>query len=120
MSEKILQTVCIRCPVGCHLTVKKVGDEVVVEGNSCPRGSQYGRQEFINPMRTITAVYRLKNGGTLTVRTDRAVEKIKYFTVLDAIHSAPEPAELVVGGVLIANVCNTRANVIITSVNRPE
>ena len=120
MSDRILQTVCIRCPVGCHLTVKKVDGEVVVVGNSCPRGSEYGRQEFINPMRTITAVFRLKNGGTLTVRTDKAVEKVKYFIVLDAIHSAPEPAEMAVGGVLVANVCGTGANVIITSVNRPQ
>lgn len=117
MSEKILHTVCIRCPVGCHLAVKKVNGEVVVEGNACPRGAVYGRQEFVNPMRTVTAVYRLKSGGTLAVRTDKEVDKILYFEVLDAIHSAPEPIETAPGSILIRAVCGTDADVIITSDN---
>lgn len=115
--NKVLQTVCIRCPIGCHLTVKKVGNEVVVEGNSCPRGAEYGKQEYTNPQRTITAVYRLKNGGTLATRTSKAVDKIKYFEVLKAIHSAPEPTEPALGGVLIKNVAKTGADVIITAIN---
>ena len=117
MSDRVLQTVCIRCPIGCHLTVKRVKGEVVVEGNSCPRGAEYGKQEFINPMRTITAVYRLANGGTLAVRTDKAVEKIKYFEVLNAIHSAPQPLNPQVGDVLTSAF---GVNVIITAVNLPN
>ncbi len=120
MSERILETVCIRCPVGCHLTVKRVNGEVVVTGNSCPRGAEYGKQEFTNPMRTITAVYRLKSGGTLAVRTNKAVEKIKYFEVLKAIHSAPEPQNKHVGEPLLKNVCNTSADVIITADNSQQ
>ena len=118
MSGRVLETVCICCPIGCHLTVKRVNGEVLVEGNSCPRGAVYGKQEFINPMRTITAVYRLHKGGTLAVRTSRTVDKIKYFEVLNAIHSAPEPQNPQVGGVLIENVCGTGAEVVITAVNR--
>lgn len=117
MSERVLETVCIRCPVGCHLTVKRVDGEVVVTGNSCPRGAEYGKQEFTNPMRTITAVYRLPQGGTLAVRTTRAVDKIKYFEVLRAIHSAPEPADTRAGALLLANVCDTGADVVITEDN---
>ncbi len=118
MSDRVLETVCIRCPIGCHLTVKRVKGEVVVEGNSCPRGAEYGKQEFINPMRTITAVYRLSGGGTLAVRTSKAVDKIKYFEVLRAIHTASEPQNPQFGGVLVENVCNTGADVVITAVNK--
>lgn len=115
MSERVLETVCIRCPVGCHLTVKRVNGEVVVTGNSCPRGAEYGKQEFTNPMRTITAVYRLSKGGTLAVRTTKPVEKIKYFEVLKAIHSAPEPKSKKAGDILLKNVCGSGCDVIITA-----
>lgn len=117
MSEKVLETVCIRCPVGCHLVVKEVNGEVVVSGNSCPRGAEYGKQEFTNPMRTITTIYKLKKGGTLAVRTNRAVEKSRYFEILNAIHSAPEPTSKSPGSILLMNVCNTGADVLITENN---
>ena len=117
--NKELETVCIRCPVGCHLRVNKVKNEIVVEGNNCPRGKEYGIQEYTNPRRTITTVYRLDRGGTLTVKTSKPVDKVKYFEVLRAIHSAPEPYAPVYGDVLIKNVYNTGADVIITSVNKP-
>ncbi len=114
---RTLETVCIRCPIGCHLTVKEVGGEVVVSGNNCPRGAEYGRQEFTCPMRTVTTVFNRKNGGTLAVRTSTDVEKDKYFEVLSAIKSAPEPATPHFGDILIKNVCGTGADVVITEVN---
>lgn len=120
MNNEVLETVCIRCPVGCHLTVKRENGEIVVTGNNCPRGAEYGKQEFTDPMRTITTVYKLRDGGTLTVRTSRAVQKVKYFEVLKCIHSAPEPTAPRFGDILIKNVYNTGADVIITSVNLPD
>ncbi len=120
MSNNELQTICIRCPIGCHLTVKRENGEIVVSGNNCPRGAEYGKQEFTNPMRTITAVYKLKNGGTICVRTNKAVEKVKYFEILREIHSAPEPKNPKYGDIFISNVYNTGADVIITEVNKDE
>ncbi len=112
-----LETICIRCPIGCHLEVEQKGPEVIVSGNSCPRGAEYGKQEFTAPMRTITAVYCMPEGGTITVKTSKPVEKVKYFVVLDAIHSAPCPKNPQFGGVLVENVAGTGADIVITSVN---
>ncbi|MBQ7977250.1 MAG: DUF1667 domain-containing protein [Clostridia bacterium] len=114
---KILETTCIRCPVGCHLRVEKNGENISVEGNRCPRGAEYGKQEMTAPMRTITTILKRKNGGTLAVRTSRAIPKEKYFAVLDAIHSCVEPKNPKFGDILIENVCDTEANIIITEVN---
>ena len=37
---------CIGCPVGCSITVKMEGEEIVsVEGNSCRIGDRYARSE---------------------------------------------------------------------------
>ncbi len=112
-----LKTVCIRCPIGCHLTITDASGEIVVTGNRCPRGAEYGRQEFIAPMRTITTVYPRSSGGTLAVRTSIAVPKAQYFDVLRAIKSAPEPKNPHFHDVLIKNVCGTGADVIITEIN---
>jgi CxxC motif-containing protein len=39
-----------------------MGTEVLVSGNACPKGDAYGRQEAVNPMRSLTT----------TVATDSA------------------------------------------------
>lgn len=117
---KNLDTVCIRCPIGCHLHIEDNNGNILVTGNRCPRGAEYGKQEFVCPMRTITTIYPLKNGGTLAVRTNKAVKKEIYFDVLNAIKSAPEPRKPKFGDVLIKNVMNSGVDVVITECNFPE
>ena len=118
MENKKMETVCIRCPIGCNLLVEedKVGD-IIVSGNRCPRGAQYGKQEFTCPKRTITTIYKRKNGKTMSVRTSVAVDKKLYFLTLKAIKLAKEPENPKPGDVLIKNVLNTGSDIIITSVN---
>ena len=48
--------ICIVCPKGCRL---KVDDEGNVTGNTCIRGEKYGKQEAIDPKRTITSPFSL-------------------------------------------------------------
>ena len=37
---------CIRCPIGCHITVELDNGEVKsISGNSCPRGEEYAASE---------------------------------------------------------------------------
>ena len=113
----MMELTCIRCPIGCSLTVTKNADgTVTVTGNNCPRGAEYGRQEMLEPKRTITSVKKIKN-GTISLKTNKAVPKEKYFDVLKAIKNVPEKRSYSVGGVLIKNVCGTNADVVITNIN---
>ena len=63
--------ICFMCPKGCHL---KVDEEhgYTVTGNCCPRGAEYGHNEFKNPTRVITSTVRLrsKSACRLPVKTD--------------------------------------------------
>ncbi len=112
-----MELTCIRCPIGCSLTVTKNADgTVTVTGNNCPRGAEYGKQEMLEPKRTITSVKKIKN-GTLSVKTNKAVPKEKYFDVLKAIKDVPEKRSYTVGAVLIKKVCGTNADVVITNIN---
>lgn len=58
MSQELI---CITCPIGCHLKVEgPVAGEVQVEGNRCPRGAAYAREELLSPKRVVTATCALK------------------------------------------------------------
>ena len=63
---EIRELTCIRCPMGCQLTVTIDGENVSVSGNTCPRGEDYGKNEVINPIRTVTSSIRVE-GGRLKV-----------------------------------------------------
>ena len=111
-----MDMICIRCPNSCVLKVEKKKGKILVTGNLCPRGEEYGVQETTDPRRTITSVKQIK-GGTISVRTTIAVQKKLYFDVLNAIKNAPAKKTYNVGDVLIKNVCGTSADIIVTGVN---
>ena len=50
--------ICIVCPKGCHLQVDDSGN---VSGNTCIRGDKYGKQEAIDPKRTMTSTVKINS-----------------------------------------------------------
>lgn len=111
-----MDMICIRCPNSCQLHVTKKDGKIVVTGNLCPRGEEYGVQEVTDPRRTITSVKAIK-GGTISVRTSVAVQKKIYFDILRAIQNVPVKRSYKIGDILIKNVCGTDSDVIVTGVN---
>lgn len=112
-----MELTCIRCPIGCHLSVTKNADgSVTVSGNTCPRGAEYGKQEITQPKRTITTIKKTTN-GTISVKTSKAVNKEIYFDVLKAVRDVKVKKSYKFGEKLIENVCNSGADIIITGVN---
>ena len=106
------EMICIICPRGCHLTVDT--DTLTVSGNSCPKGEEYGKNEVVSPMRTVTGSVDIKGGiyTRLAVRTDKAVPKDKMFDIMDELHHFQTCAPVKRGQVLIENICGTGANII--------
>jgi CxxC motif-containing protein len=82
--------ICIVCPTGCRLSVRKDKDGKVmsVTGNTCPRGEKYARQEIESPTRTLTGTVRLEGGllPRLPVITSDAVPKDRIFDVMREIN----------------------------------
>ena len=117
MSEKTdtKNFICVACPVGCALTATVCGTEVLqLEGNICPRGAAYARDEVANPMRTFTSTVRVK-GGVLPVcpvrsRTPLPLEKV--FDVTGEIAKISLSAPVTIGQVLIENVCGTGVDIV--------
>ncbi len=113
MAEREL--ICISCPMGCRLTVKLEGNEVVsVTGNTCPRGEEYARKECTNPERILTSTVKI-NGAVhrvLPVITDREIPLGKLFEAMEAIRKVEVDAPVKEGDILIEDILGTGANVI--------
>ncbi len=119
------EMICINCPIGCNLKVYGDNEENIrVEGNKCPRGLQYGKDEVLNPKRMVTSSVPLRkdeNTGIyqmISVKTSEAVPKELIFSVLKEIKSIDLKSKgikkIEVGDILLENVCNTGVDIVAT------
>ncbi len=99
---------CIVCPLGCELevSIEEKGD-ITIKGNTCPKGAEYGINECINPVRTVTTTVRCENGQRISVKTSRPVAKHNVFDVMKAAKDVICPLPICVGDVIIKDVCGT-------------
>ena len=106
------EMICIVCPRGCHLKIDE--ESLAVNGNSCPKGEEYAKNEISSPMRTITGSVEIIGGihSRLAVRTDKAVPKGKMFEIMKQLHATTVYSPIKRGQIIIENVCGTEANVI--------
>lgn len=108
--------ICIRCPMGCPLTVTMEGDEVTVTGNTCPRGEEYGKKELLNPTRVITSSVNVINGviPMVSVKTKQDIPKGRIFDVMKEIRQTTVNAPVRIGDVILANCAGTGVDIVAT------
>ena len=107
---------CIGCPMGCALRVEIRGEEITVQGNTCPQGEKYAKSEVINPMRMLTSTVCLSGGaiGRVPVKTASEVPKSRLLDCMEEIRRAHANAPVNIGDVLIRNCAGTGVDVIAT------
>lgn len=107
------ELICIVCPKGCHLHVDEENDYRVT-GHSCRKGQVYGRQELINPVRTITSTCKIAGGNLprIPVKTQESIPKGKMLEIMTAINQVSLTAPIRVGETIIANVLDTGVDVV--------
>ncbi len=110
------EIICIQCPMGCPLTVTVDGDNVTVEGNTCPRGAVYGEKEVTHPTRTVTSTVPVDGGESprVSVKTSSDIPKEKIFDVMAVIRNTSVAAPVTIGDVIINNAADSGADVIAT------
>lgn len=110
----IKELVCIKCPMGCHLTVDV--DKNEVKGNTCRRGKSYGLSEVTNPVRVITTTIRVVNGQmpVLPVKTEEAIPKALNMKAMDILNNIEVKAPIKIGDIIVENILETGVNVIAT------
>lgn len=111
---------CIMCPLGCDLRAEtgqgEMGEEILVTGNTCPKGKEYAIQELTDPQRNI-ATSVLVAGGELplvSVRLTRAIPKNRIFDVMGEIRRQKLAAPVRAGEIVIENVLGLGSDVIVT------
>ena len=110
------EMICIRCPMGCALVAAQEDGHVRVTGNACARGVEYGAQELMNPVRTVTSSVRVRGGmrPLCPVKTADAVPKAAIGEVLAAIRQLRPSAPVRIGQVLIEGVAGTGVDLVAT------
>ena len=103
-----MKLICIKCPRGCELDVK--GDKIT--GNFCPRGIDYAKEETTNPKRVVTSLIKVGD-RVVPVKTDIEVPKKLISEVLEEI-SKINVKKTKIGDILIKNILNTGANIVVT------
>lgn len=107
--------ICIVCPRGCRLTVDEENG-CAVTGNACPRGEQYGKNEILNPVRTLTTTVRIESAvhALCPVRTKEAIPKKLLFEAMKELNAVRLTAPVAAGDVAYKNILNTGIDVIVT------
>lgn len=95
--------ICTACPKGCLLRVVLEGKDVVkMEGYTCRKGIDYGKQEASDPKRMLATTVRVDDGfhPLLPVYTQKPISKEKIEAVLACLRElhlrAPIKAQTVV------------------------
>lgn len=109
-----MKTICIQCPMGCSLDITKNGEEIIVTGNGCIRGIQYGKEELTAPKRVVTSLVKTPN-CLYSVKTNKAIPKEKIFEILKEIQqSSFTNDEMKIGDCILRNILETNADLIVT------
>jgi len=109
---------CIRCPIGCHITVELENGEVKsISGNSCPRGEEYAASEVTHPVRTVTSLVSVEGGErpVVSVKTAGDIPKEKMMDVVSALKSVTVTAPVHIGDIIAKNIADTGVDIIATS-----
>jgi len=90
------------------------GHVISVTGNTCRRGEDYARQELTSPTRILTSTVRIEGGlyRRLPVITSANIPKDKMMDVMHEIDKVQVRAPVLIGSILIDNVCGLGVNII--------
>lgn len=107
---------CIVCPMSCRLEIEmdESGNILQIQGNTCPRGEKFARQEMSCPMRMVTTTVKINNGihELLPVITSQNVPKTKIFDIMKVCKDMIVDTPIQAGSVLVKNIADSGADLI--------
>lgn len=111
------EMICINCPLGCRLSVDDSDkNNIVVSGNTCPRGKTYAINEITAPKRMVTGSVKVQ-GGTIpmaSVKTRVAIPKELIFDSLALLKNVTLQAPVHIGDVAVHDICGCGVDFIVT------
>ncbi|KYK29289.1 molybdopterin oxidoreductase [Thermoplasmatales archaeon SG8-52-1] len=95
---------CIVCPIGCKILIKTNGKQCeILKGSKCKKGTDYARNEALDPRRMLTSSILVNNGEwpLVSVKSSKPVPKGKVFSVLKEIKKTKVNAPVKSGQIII-------------------
>ncbi len=107
--------VCIVCPIGCHMEVD-LDNDYKTEGNQCPRGSVYAKEELTAPKRVVTSTIKIKGGihNRVPVKTEGSIPKELVFKCMEEINKIEVEAPVKMGDIVLSDVLGTGVDIVAT------
>ena len=115
--------VCVVCPIGCEIDVVHDGSKIIsMEGNKCEESEVFVSQELIEPMRVLTTTVRIQGSKwpVIPVRTDKAVPKRSFPSIMRQLRRIKLQAPVNMLDVVVNDVLRTGANIVATRTMPPE
>lgn len=109
------EIICTICPLGCRITVTGEGGGIeTIEGYTCKRGEDYGRQEFSHPVRILTSTVKLTGGEQplLPVRSEKPVPRELLVSCMDVLKKARVSVPVKRYDVIVENICGSGINIV--------
>ena len=101
---------CVLCPKGCRVTIDAKGE---TDGNQCPKGEEYARQEVHAPARVLTTTVKRADGSLLPVKTSKPVPRERLIKFAQSLREVVVPdTPLPCGSVLLRDPFGVGADVI--------
>ena len=116
-SARIFEVTCIRCPLGCAITVDVAPDGAAVyrEGASCARGREYAVAEVTAPVRSVATTVNVPGcGEPLSVKTADPIPKPLVAAAIRAMKAAHVELPVRMGDMVLPGVCGTGVPVVAT------
>jgi CxxC motif-containing protein len=109
--------ICIICPNGCQIKVEYEGTNIKnIQGDECPKGKEYVKNEITNPLRVFTGSVLVENGdfSLVSVKTSVPIPK-KYLKKVGEITCRIKvEAPIEIGQVVAFNLLNENIDLIAT------
>lgn len=104
--EQKRELTCIVCPMGCALTVtlSENGEVLSVTGQTCKRGEEYGKNECLHPVRTLTTTAKTADGRPVPVKTASPIPKEKLFEAMELVNRLEVSLPVRIGDVLMEDL----------------
>ena len=116
--SKVTELTCIRCPIGCAITVTQDDEGKVTEitGNSCQNGYLYAGNEVTNPTRIVMSTVRVDGGElpVVSVKTSGDITKGRMFDCMKAINKVHVKAPVSIGDVVLKDVLGLGVDIVAT------
>ena len=112
------EIICVVCPSSCHITVEGEGEDIrKVEGYTGNRGKEYAASEFAKPVRMLSTTVKASGyvSPVIAVRSNRPIPKELQFACMDVIRNTEVKAPFKVGRVVIENILDTGADIILAN-----